>query len=319
MAERILRAAVIGLGSMGWNHLRIYRQLDGVEVVAVADVNPALLDKATQGTNTHAYNDYRHLLAEEKVDFASIVVPTRLHFEVATAAIESGVHVLVEKPIASNLKEAAEMAAKARSAGVNLMVGHIERFNPALAALKAKLDAGEVGNILQVQARRIGPFQPRVRDVGVVHDLATHDIDIIRLLLGKDPTQIYAQTRRGLKTDYEDTLLGILTFKDDVIALLDVNWLSPAKVRQLTVFGEKGTFIADYLTQSLHLLHTDGSEAIEVAWREPLEAELDAFACSVRDRREAPVSAEDGIAALHIAEVLVESGRMGQPVQTLKS
>jgi predicted dehydrogenase len=238
---------------------------------------------------------------------------------VATAAIESGAHVLVEKPIASTIDEGIEMAHKAEAASVNLMVGHIERFNPALSELKERLLAGEIGNILQVQARRVGPFQPRVRDVGVVHDLATHDIDIIRLLLEREPTQIYARTRRGLKTEYEDTLLGILSFDDDVIALLDVNWLSPTKVRQLTVFGEHGTFIADYLTQDLHLQRAESAEIIEVRRREPLEAELSAFATAVRDGREAPVSANDGIAALRIAELLVESGRVGQPIHTLSS
>jgi predicted dehydrogenase len=165
----------------------------------------------------------------------------------------------------------------------------------------------------------VGPFQPRVRDVGVVHDLATHDIDIIRLLLEKEPTQVYARTRRGLKTEHEDTLLGILSFDDDVIALLDVNWLSPTKVRQLTVFGEYGTFIADYLTQDLHLQRTESAETIGVRRREPLEAELSAFATAVSEGRETPVSANDGIAALRIAELLVESGRVGQPIQTLSS
>jgi predicted dehydrogenase len=319
MPPRKLRVAIIGLGSMGWNHLRVYRRLEGVELVAVADVDPQLRDRASENSDTRAYDDYRRLFEEERVDLVSVVVPTRLHKEVATAAIESGAHVLVEKPIASTIDEGVEMAHKAEAASVNLMVGHIERFNPALSELKERLLAGEIGNILQVQARRVGPFQPRVRDVGVVHDLATHDIDIIRLLLEREPTQIYARTRRGLKTEYEDTLLGILSFDDDVIALLDVNWLSPTKVRQLTVFGEHGTFIADYLTQDLHLQRAESAEIIEVRRREPLEAELSAFATAVRDGREAPVSANDGIAALRIAELLVESGRVGQPIHTLSS
>lgn len=299
---------------MGRNHLRIYRQLDGIQVVGVADLEPSLLEQASGDSSTHAYDDYHRLLEGEALDLVSVAVPTRLHREVALAAIERGVHLLVEKPIASTLAEAAEVERRAGAAGIKLMVGHVERFNPAVAALKERLRENEVGRLLQVQARRVGPFQPRVRDVGVVHDLATHDLDILRFLLGAEPTRLYAQVQRGVRTQYEDSLLGILLFPQDVTALLDVNWLSPWKVRQLTVLGEKGAFILDYIAQELGRHDAHGVENIAVAKKEPLRAELEAFVEAVRRDQPPPVSASDALAALRLAELLVESARRGRPL-----
>ena len=329
MSRKPLRVAVIGLGFMGRNHLRAYGELDGAEVVAVADPNTEVLGRAVRGRTARPYPDYRRLLREEAPDLVSIAVPTGLHHEVALAALEAGTHVLVEKPIAGSVEQGKEIADTARQRGLKATVGHLERFNPAVSELKRLLDEGSVGPVVQVQARRVGPFQQRVRDVGVARDLATHDLDVMRHILGSEVSHLYCQMRTGIRTEYEDALFAVLRFENDVSALLDVNWISPLKVRELTVLAEGGMLTLDYINQEL-FLHKDAGrpsdwvdpvalritpEAVHklpVAKSEPLLAELEAFVRAVSRDEEPPLTCEDAIIALHLAEQLAESGRNGQ-------
>ena len=191
------------------------------------------------------------MLAEERIDLLSVCVPTLLHLEVALAAIQKGIPLLVEKPIAASLDEGRVMMEAAQRAGIPLMIGHVERFNPAVLELKQHLQKGELGRVFQVYARRTGPFPQRVRDVGVVHDLAPHDIDIMRFLLDSEVDRVYAETEQRISTEHEDMLSGLLRFRNGVVGVLDVNWLTPIKIRQLSVLGEKGLFTVDYLNQDL--------------------------------------------------------------------
>ena len=319
--RRVLRAGVIGLGSMGVNHARVYAEIEGVELAAVADTSLDRLESVPHG-GAATYDDYRRMLAEERLDLVSVCVPTLLHRDVALAAIEKGVALLVEKPIAATLDEGQAMAKTAEQAGVPLMVGHVERFNPAVLEAKRRLAAGELGRVYQVYARRTGPFPQRVRDVGVVHDLAPHDIDVMLFLLESAVERVYAETLRGVATEHEDMLWGILLFRNGAVGVLDVNWLTPLKVRQLSILGEKGLLQADYLSQqvSLYPRGSDGQsgdaapKAIHVESAEPLRLELEAFADAVRRGVAPPVSAADGLAALETASLLVESARTGRAV-----
>jgi len=323
-----LRVAVIGLGAMGANHARVLRELPDAELVAVADVDEARLD----GLPTKGYGDHRALLASEQPDAVSIAVPTRLHLEVALDCIERGVAVLVEKPIAADAEEGERLRSAADAAGVPLMVGHIERFNPAVQELKRRLAAGELGRVLQLRTRRVGPFFQRQRDVGVVHDLATHDIDIMRDLMGCAVERVQAETQRGVLTEHEDALTGLLRFENGVVGQLEANWLSPVKVRELAVLGERGTFVVDYISQSLSFRASEPGDAarapdvwppsaggdthveLPVERHEPLRAELATFLRVARGLEPPRASAADGIAALRVAEALVEAARRGEPV-----
>ena len=329
MTDKPLRAGVIGLGSMGRNHLRVYGELDGVEVVAAADPDAAVLERAVRGRTAHPYSDYRRLLQEEAPDLVSIAVPTGLHHEVTLTALEAGVHVLIEKPIGSSVEQGKEIAAAARQRGLKATVGHVERFNPAVAELKRVLDEGSLGRVYQVQARRVGPFQQRMRDVGVARDLATHDLDVMRYILGSEVSHLYCHTQTGVRTQYEDALLAVLRFENNVSALLDVNWLSPLKVRELIVLAEGGMLTLDYINQELFVYKDAGQpstwvdpaalritpEAVHklpVAKSEPLLAELGAFVRAVAEDEEPLLTCEDAIVALHLAGQLVESGVKGQ-------
>ncbi len=315
-----LAAAVIGLGSMGMNHVRIYTDIEGVHLVAAADISPDRRRLAAEGRDARVYDDYRRLLAEERIDLLSVCVPTLLHLEVALAAIEKGIPLLVEKPIAASLDEGRVMMEAAQGAGVSLMIGHVERFNPAVLELKQHLQNGELGRVFQVYARRTGPFPQRVRDVGVVHDLAPHDIDIMRFLLDSEVDRVYAETEQRISTEHEDMLSGLLRFRNGVVGVLEVNWLTPIKIRQLSVLGEQGLFTVDYLNQDLLFYPKEAANATTlptqypVQNREPLRVELEAFAHAVRTGDPPPVGPEEGLAALEIASLLVESARTSLPL-----
>jgi UDP-N-acetylglucosamine 3-dehydrogenase len=319
-----LRVAVIGAGTMGGNHVRVFGELEDADLVAVADPDEARLGYATRDRAARGYRDYRELLDAERPEAVSIAVPTRLHLEVALACVERGVPVLVEKPMAADLEECERLGAAAESRAVPLMVGHVERFNPAVVALKRRLDEGGLGRILQVRARRVGPFYRRERDVGVVHDLATHDIDVFHALLGCEAERVQADTQRGIRTEYEDALVGLVRFESGALGVLEVNWLTPVKVRELTVLCERGMFVVDYLRQVLRFLPSgidgvvgdDGvrweSEEFPDPGQAPLRAELSAFLRTARGLEPPSVGAADAIAAMRVAEALVASAQRGE-------
>ena len=333
--ERPLRAGVIGLGMMGRNHVRVWDEVDGVELVAVADPDPAAVEAAARGRRARGFSEPTAMLAEMELDLVSIVAPTSLHLPVTLDALAAGAHVLVEKPIAATRDEAERMIAAAQDAGRILTVGHIERFNPAIRELKRRLDANELGRIFQISATRLGPFPARIRDVGVVVDLAPHDLDVFRYILGAEPVRIYAEAERRIHTDHEDLFNGSIKFSNGAIGILNINWLTPAKRRVLTVTGESGMYIADYITQDL-VFHanpdatetwvnrgagatitsvTEGEVIHRVIRREePLRVELREFARAVRDGGPPPVEPRDALVALLLARKMVESALTGEVV-----
>jgi len=323
----MIRTAVIGVGSMGWNHARVYNELQGVDLVAVADLDGRVAEQAAHIYGARSYTDYQQMLSREELDVVSIAVPTQIHREIALAALQRDCHILVEKPIASTIEEGQEMVALAASRGLKLAVGHIERFNPAIVELKRRLKRGEAGQVFQIHARRLGPFPTRVRDVGVVIDLATHDLDIMRYLLDSEVKRIYAETEQEIHTAHEDLLSGLLRFENGVIGLLSINWLTPTKIRELAVTGERGMFLVNYLTQDLYFYENDHVDSqweslgllrgvsegnmvrLKIEKREPLRVEIEAFVEAVLEDEEPGVRGEDGLMALALAQKLVESGQ----------
>ena len=334
--QRPLRAGVIGLGMMGRNHVRVWDEaVEGVELVAVADPDSAAVARATAGRRARGFEDSDRMLAEEELDLVSIVAPTSLHLPVTLAALRAGANVLVEKPIAATREEATEMIDAAEAAGRMLTVGHIERFNPAIRELRRRLAAGELGRIFQVKATRLGPFPARIRDVGVVVDLAPHDLDVMRYLVDSEPIRLYAETERRIHTEHEDLFNGVIKFANGVVGVLDINWLTPTKRRSLTVTGERGMFLADYIAQDLVLFSNPeapqtwvnpgaGARITSVAEgemtrfsvrrQEPLAVELDEFARAVRSGEPPPVAPRDAMIALLLARMMVQSAQDGRVV-----
>ncbi|HEY8173925.1 MAG TPA: Gfo/Idh/MocA family oxidoreductase [Dehalococcoidia bacterium] len=335
MSDRLLRAAVIGLGAMGANHARVFAEMDGVELAAVCDTDADRVAGATRGRTNRGYPDYRLMLDEERPDLVTVAVPTALHVEVASEIIARGVPLLVEKPLAATVEDGVRLRDLAAAAGVAMTAGHIERFNPAVVELKRRLQAGELGRVLQVHARRVGPFPQRVRDVGVVLDLAPHDIDVMRFLLESEITRVHAETEQRINTDHEDMLIGTLRFANGVVGVLDINWLTPTKIRELSVLGERGMFVVDYLARELTFFENDAAprgqaadwaahhlkgvsegpvHRLKVDKREPLRVELEAFVAAVRDNTAPAVTPDDAIAAIAVSEALVRSASTGAAV-----
>ena len=329
-----MKVAVIGVGSMGKNHARVYSELPEADLAAVADADQKLVAATAEKHGAHAYTDYREMLEKEKPDAVSVVVPTAMHEEVGMAALDAGAHVLMEKPIAATVEEGQRLIEKARAVKKQLMVGHIVRFNPAMQALKQKLADGDLGRIFQVFCRRAGPFPARIRDVGVVVDLAPHDVDVMRFLIGAEPLRVYAETEQRIHTDHEDLVWGLLRFPDGVVGSLEINWLTPTKIREVLVLGERGLFRIDDLTQDLYFY--ENAQVNSELWPalktlkgvseghmiryaiqryEPLKAELQAFLGTVKEGKPVPVSGEDGLEALRLALALVESGQKHQVIE----
>ena len=323
----VLKAAVIGLGMMGRNHARIFGLMDSSRLVAMADSSPPALESMARMYNARAYTDYVEMLDRERPDIVSVAVPTRLHREVAVAALERGVHVFLEKPISGDVVEGQKIIDAAEKAGAKLAVGHIERFNPAVLELKKQLDAGQLGRIFQIHARRVGPFPPRVQDVGVVIDLATHELNLLEYLTGSRVETIYAETEREIHVTHEDLLTGILKFADGTVGILDINWLTPTKIRELSLIGEKGMYLVNYLTQDLYFYendyangHWEGLAIMGVSEgrlirhnikrKEPLLAELESFVNAVANDQPPQIDGKEALRAVMLAQKLLESGQL---------
>lgn len=336
---RPVKVAVVGAGSMGTNHLRVLSDYpdEAVRLVGVAEPAEAALQRAVNRFHIPGYSDFRELLAEQQPDLVSVVVPTHLHYEVAAHALDAGINVLLEKPIAASLEEALALVNLARTRDAHLAIGHVERFNPAIIALKQRLDAGELGRIFSLHARRLGPFPPRIRDVGVTLDLATHDLDVMRYLTSAEVTTLFAETQQRIHQSHEDLLLGVLRFANDAIGVLDVNWLTPTKVRELMVTGERGMYQVSYISQDLYYYENDYTSTnwetlrsiagvsegtmtrLKVQKAEPLVLEYQNVLAAVRGDGDVRATGQDGLAALRLAYQLVDAAKSREVVSCTPS
>lgn len=329
-----LRAGLIGLGMMGRHHARVLGSLDGVELVAVAD----------PGGDAHGAANGRPVLGgvEELIaagiDFAVVAVPTVFHAETGLALAEAGVHTLIEKPLAPDVESATQLTETFERAGLVGAVGHIERFNPSLQNLRKRLEHGELGEVFQVVTRRQGPFPNRIADVGVVKDLATHDIDSTAWVTRQTYTSISAHTAYRSGREHEDLIAMTGRLADGTVVNHLVNWLSPMKERVTIVTGEKGCFVADTLTADL-TFYANASAPTIPTWEamqafrgvsegdmvrfaipkpEPLRTELEAFRDAVLDvdgGRDRIVSMRQGLQVVRVAEAALDSAAKGATVE----
>jgi len=326
MAE--LRAGLIGLGSMGRHHARVLRELPGVELVGLADAygDPfGVSDGLPLHTSVAA-------LVDQGIDMAVVAVPTGMHEAVGLELAAAGVHTMVEKPIAADVPAAKRLVDAFAAAGLVGAVGHIERFNPALQALRARMQSGELGEIYQIVTRRQGPFPQRIADVGVVKDLATHDIDLTAWLADSHYVTIHAQVAARSGREHEDLVAATGRLENGAVVNHLVNWLSPMKERLTIVTGERGAFVADTIGVDL-TYYANGTFATEwdsvanfrgvtegdvtrfaLQKREPLRLEHEAFRDAVLGLREEFVTLDEGLATLRVAESVLESSATGLTV-----
>jgi len=334
----LLDAVVVGAGHLGRHHARIYAAMPGVRLSAVVDVDPRRAEETASRHGARAFTDLQQLFAGgARPGLASVAVPTRDHLEVATALIERGVPVLVEKPMTATLAEARALARTARERGVCLQVGHVERFHPALrAAKRLKLEPRFI------ESHRLAPFSFRSADVGVVLDLMIHDLDIV-LHLVRAPLREVRAVGGAILTPTEDVASARLEFEDGAVANLTASRVSLNPMRRMRVFshdfflsldfGKKYAFVArkapgfaGRLAEKWSLIAATPPERLKeiapTAFRdlleieelslddeEPLQAELASFVHAVRTRGEPEVSADDAMRALEAAEAVLAEVR----------
>jgi len=336
-----LRIGVVGCGRMGGFHVRNYSQIDCAQLVAIADPSEEARRRAAAGTGAVEFSDWRELIefGADELDAISIACSSEHHAEVALEALGADLHVLVEKPIATTLPDALRMRGAAIEADRKLMVGHVERFNPAVAKLRELVADGRLGHVYRAHTTRVGPLPARIQDTGVAIDLATHDLDVMQHVLDRQIGEIYADGGRFLHGSQEDLLTCMARFgpqdAGDTLGLLDVNWLTPEKKREIALIGENGLLRASYITQDVWFvespsapLHWDGLSMLRgegegaavrfsLAKAEPLRSELEAFCRCVLDDTPEPVSAHDGVKALAAALAMRESAAVRRPVELL--
>src|SRR3989344_5797834 len=315
----MINVVVIGLGNMGKHHARNYATMPDVRLVAVCDINQDLANATARKFSCAAYHDYKLMLTNEKVEAVSIVVPTKYHKEVALYCIEQRLDILIEKPISATVAGADEIIAKAKEKKVLLQVGHVERFNPAVRRLKEIIKEGKLGEVNSIIARRVGAVPVQVRDANVVVDLAVHDIDIINYLYESKVDHISGNIGKAMIEKREDYAEIFLKYGNRS-GFIQVNWITPIKIRNLSVTGSKGYAELNYLTQELiiyesnytkEMIDEDGDYVIKfgipnktqvgVEQFEPLLLELQAFVQCVRTRKTPLVTGEIGLEALRIS------------------
>ncbi|HEU4676531.1 MAG TPA: Gfo/Idh/MocA family oxidoreductase [Motilibacteraceae bacterium] len=323
-----LRAGLIGLGMMGRHHARVLRSLDGVELVAVADPGG---DAHGVAGGLPVLSSVEDLIAHG-IDYCMVAVPTIYHEPVGLALAAAGVHAMVEKPLAQDTPAAQRLADAFEQAGLVGAVGHIERYNPALQSLRTRLEQGDLGAVYQVVTRRQGPFPARIADVGVVKDLATHDIDLTAWVTQQPFRSVAARTALKSGREHEDLVAVVGQLADGTVTSHLVNWLSPMKERVTIVTGEKGAFVADTLTADL-TFHANG--LVPTEWQsiasfrgvsegdmirfaipkpEPLRTEHEAFRDAVLGKDADIVTMRQGLATVAVAEACLESAREGRTV-----
>lgn len=321
MAE--LRVGLIGLGMMGRHHARVIREVDGIDLVAVADAtgDPHGVAGALPVLGSVAE------LIDAGIDAAVCAVPTGMHEEVGLALADAGVHTLIEKPIAHSVEAGTRLVEAFTARGVIGAVGHVERYNPALQSLRQRMAAGDLGEIYQIATRRQGPFPARIADVGVVKDLATHDIDLTAWIAQSEYASVAAQVTTRSGRPHEDMIAATGRLANGIITNHLVNWLSPMKERVTVVTGEKGAFVADTLTADL-TFYANG--VIDTQWdsvatfrgvsegditrfalqkREPLRTEHERFRDAVIGDPDDVVTLQEGLNTLRIAEQLLDAAR----------
>lgn len=318
-----LRVGLVGIGMMGRNHARVLSSLDGLRLVAVADTagDPHRAAGAAPVVATVTE------LIEQGIDMAVVATPTAYHLAAGLELAAAGIPTLIEKPLATDVDESQQLVDAFEAAGVVNAVGHIERCNPALLALRERLDHGDLGEIYQVATRRQGPFPGRIADVGVVKDLATHDIDLTAWVIRSQYQTVSAHSAHKSGRSHEDLISVTARMEDGTVVSHLVNWLSPLKERVTVVTGERGAFVADTLTGDL-TFHENGqirtewdqvstfrgvtegnSTRFAIAKPEPLRVQHEHFRDAVLGRSHDVVTMREGLRTVAVADACIRSAR----------
>jgi UDP-N-acetylglucosamine 3-dehydrogenase len=310
-----LGVAVVGTGFWGKNHARVYKELSSTELVAICDANAERAKTVADQFGVKAYTNSTRMLRNEAIEAVSVCTWSTSLAKEALKALNAGKHVLVEKPMATNVKQAKRLVDVAEANGLHLTVGFLMRFIPGLQHIREAVANKKLGELVCVTAKRVSQWPERVGDVGVVKDTAIHDVDVMRFVSGEDPIVVYARTGSMRHKKFEDYAQIMLTYEDGKTAFIESNWLTPYKTRTLTVTGSEAIMRLDYITQELWIEDAKESLQPRFPWQEPLKVELQHFADCVSAKKKPVITAADGVKALQIAEAALVSSVKNKAVK----
>jgi len=310
-----LGVAVIGTGFWGRNHARVFKELEETELLAVCDINAERAKNVAKQFGVRAYTSMGKLLKNKDIEAVSICVWSLNLAKETLKALKAGKHVLVEKPMATNVKQAEKLLETAEEEGLHLSVGFLMRFIPGIQHMKNAIEDKTIGNLVCATAKRVSEWPERIGDVGVVKDTAIHDIDIIRYFFGEEPIAVYAKTGSMKYKKFEDYAQIKLTFEGGKSAFIESNWLTPYKTRTLVVTGSKAIMKLDYITQELTIEDAKKTIQPRYPWQEPLKLELQHFANCILKKEKPLITGTDGLKALQIAEAALKSSATGRAVK----
>ena len=310
-----LGVAVVGTGFWGKNHARVYKELPSTELVAICDVNAERAKSVADQFGVKAYTTSTRMLKNEEIEAVSVCTWSTILAREALKALKAGKHVLVEKPMATNTKQAERLLETAEKNGLHLTVGFLMRFIPGLQQIREAVESKKIGELVCATARRVSQWPERVGDVGVVKDVAIHDIDVMRYIFNEDPIAVYAKTGSMRHKKFEDYAQIMLTHKDGKSAFIESNWLTPYKTRTLTVTGSDAIMRLDYITQELWIEEPKGTRQPRYPWQEPLKLELQHFADCITAKKKPAITGADGLKALQIAEAALQSSAKNRAIK----
>lgn len=310
-----LRVAVIGTGFWGKNHARVYKELAETELVAICDIDPERAKNVASQLGVKPYSSVGKMLGDETVDAVSICTWSTSLAREAMKALRAKKHVLVEKPMATNHRQAEQLIETAKKDNLHLTVGFLMRFIPGIQHMKKAVEDKTIGELVCATAKRVSQWPERIGDVGVVKDTAIHDIDVVRYLFNKDPISVYAKTGSMRHKKYEDYAQIMLTFAGGKTAFIESNWLTPYKTRTLIVTGSEEIMKLDYITQELAVENARETVQPRLTWQEPLKLELRHFAKCILNEETPLVTGKDGLKALQIAEATLKSSAVGRAIK----
>jgi len=327
----MLKIGVIGLGSMGKNHARVCSEIKNIELVGVSDINESATTNIAERVKTKAFYDYKELIS--KIDVAIVATPTSSHFEIANDLIDAGKHLLVEKPICDTVEKASDLVKKAEKEDITLAIGHIEKHNPAVKFVKDSLDKGDFGELVTVTSKRVSNFPGRIKDVGVILDFGVHDVDVMRLLAGEIES-VYAKAGKFTPgVEHEDHANVVLNFENGICGIMEINWLTPVKIRKLFLTCSNNFVEADYMDQSvtissstfnnindLDLFHSPINHNVNhvaLEKKEPLRNEIEDFINAVENNKQPLATGRDGLITLKVCKAAATSYKMGEEIKII--
>jgi UDP-N-acetylglucosamine 3-dehydrogenase len=310
-----LGVAVIGTGGWGKNHVRVFKELASTELMAVCDVNAERAKDIANQFGVKAYINSTRMLKNKEIEAVSVCTWSTKLAKEALKALKAGKHVLVEKPMATNTKQAKAILETAEKSGLHLTVGFLMRFIPGLQRIREAVEKKKIGELVCATARRVSQWPERIGDVGVVKDTAIHDIDVMRYIFNENPITVYAKTGSMRHKRFEDYAQIMLAYKDGKSAFIESNWLTPYKTRMLTVTGSDAIMKLDYMTQELWIEEPKENLQPRYSWQEPLKLELQHFADCILEKKKPLITGVDGLKALQVAEAALRSSEKNRAIK----